>query len=93
MTRLQFNITMTTCGLALVMTILVIVLGQMNRSLEKTVYEQQASIQRGSMSQQIGRSILTDMGQIALRNAKMKDLLNRNGYTINSTNPNAEGNR
>lgn len=84
MTRFQFNVAMTTCGLSLVLVLLIIVFGQMNRSLEKTVLEQQAAINRGGMSQQIGRNLLTDMGQVGLRNTKMRELLSRNGYTINS---------
>lgn len=83
---------MTTGGLCLLMVLLIIVFGQMNRSLERTVLEQQASINRGSMSQQIGRNLLTDMGQAALRNQKMRELLSRNGYTINQGNPEG-GNR
>lgn len=93
MTRFQFNITMTTCGLSLVLVLLIIVFGQMNRSLERTVYEQQAAINRGAQSQQIGRNLLTDMGQSALRNTKMRELLNRNGYTINQGAAAEGGNR
>lgn len=94
MTRLQFNLSMAAGGLCVLLVFLVILFGQMNRSLEKTAIDQQTAINRGGMSQQIGRNLLTDMGQSALRNAKMKELLSRNGYTINqSPNANNEGGR
>lgn len=78
---------MSTGGLALVLSLLVIIFGQMNRWLEGTVRTQLDAINRGNLSMQVGRNLLMDMGQVSLRNPKMRDILTRNGYTVTPNQP------
>jgi hypothetical protein len=92
MTRLQYNVAMTIGALSLLLALFIIIFAQINRSKGRLVMERQVMINRGNMSEQIGRNLLMDMGQVALRNPKMKELLSRNGYTVNQ-NSNPEGGR
>jgi hypothetical protein len=90
MTRIQFNITMSAGGIGLLLVILIIIFGQLNRGLERTAQIQQITINRASYYQQIGRNLIGDLAQISLKDAKIKELLTRNGYTVNQNQP-AEG--
>jgi hypothetical protein len=82
----HFFITAALATLCLILTITTIVLGKTNNALLQTQQRQQEEINKGNMSVQIGQNILRDLAEISLRNPQIKDLLAKNGYTVN-TNP------
>jgi len=56
--------------------------GQKNQDLQVQLQNQQAEINKGSMSQQIGVNMLKDIAQASLKNDKLKDVLTKNGYNV-----------
>lgn len=80
----QFYITLALGTLCLVLAITSIVLGKTNNTLMQTQQQQQEEINRGNTSVQIGQNLLRDMAEVSLKNDKIKDVLARNGYTVNA---------
>ena len=80
----QFYLTSALGALCLILAITSIVLGKTNNSLAVTQQQQQEEINRGNMSMQVGQNLLRDMAELSLRNEKIKDVLARNGYTVNA---------
>lgn len=87
MTRLQFNITMTAGSIGLLLVILIIIFNQLNRGLEQTARQQQIDINRAENYRQIGHNLVVDLANVSVKNPKVKDLLARNGYTVNQNPP------
>ena len=83
MKSLHFYITLALGALCLALSITSIVLGRSNNSLQLQQQQQQAEINRGNMSAQIGQNILRDMAEVSLKNEKIKQVLSRNGYSVN----------
>lgn len=79
----QFYLTSALGALCLILTITTVILGKGNNALMQTQQQQQEEINRGNMSQQIGQNLLKDMAEVSLRNEKIKNVLARNGYTVN----------
>ena len=86
MKRWQF-ILLLVVGLACIcLTLVTIIFARQNQKLQVDVQAQQATINKGSLSQQIGTNLLREMGTAAQTDDKMKDLLKANGYNF-SANP------
>jgi len=78
----QFYITSALGALALVMAITSIIKGKSNQSLIQQQQQQQAEINRGQMSIQIGQNLLRKMAEVSLHNDKIKAVLAENGFTV-----------
>lgn len=87
MKRWQF-ILLLIVGLAcLCLSLVTIVFARQNQKLQAEVQTQQAAINKGSLSQQIGTNLLREMGSVAAGDEKMKDLLKQNGYSFSTVSP------
>jgi hypothetical protein len=75
-------------GLALLLTLILVIVSIMNRGLERKLQVQQGTIQQGQMSQQVGTAIVRDAAQLAVgqNNTQLRDLLSKHGITINTSN-------
>ena len=82
MKAVKFYVSAAIAGLCLLFSVLLLLLGQSSARLQNTLNQQQEEINRGSMSQQVGVNLLRDMGQVALNNPRMREVLAKNGYTI-----------
>ena len=82
MKPVQFYITVALAAVCLILSIIVIAMGQSTQHLQAQAQDQQNEINRGNMSQQIGTKILQDMASVSVKNDKMKDVLSRNGYNV-----------
>ncbi len=78
----QFYIATALSALCLILSIWVIVLGRSNQHLQQELQAQQNDINKGSAAQQVGSTILREMGQVALGDEKMKEVLAKNGFTL-----------
>jgi type II secretory pathway pseudopilin PulG len=87
MTRVQYFISLAVGVLCLVFSVLLLVTGQSAVKTQTRLAQQQEEINRGSVSQQVGQNLLRDMGQVALVNERVRQLLAENGYSINYTPP------
>jgi hypothetical protein len=67
----------------LILVITLISMGDKNQNLQAQLQAQQATINKGSMSQQIGVNLLKEIAQASLKDDKLKDVLSRNGYQVN----------
>jgi hypothetical protein len=63
----------------------VIILSRQNRELVQTVEQQQAEINRVDALQQFGRNLVRDMASVSTKNARIKELLMLNGFTISES--------
>jgi len=79
----QFYVTLALGTLCLALSITSIVLGKNNNALQLQQQKQQEEINRGNMSVQVGQNLLRDMAELSLKNDKIKQVLARNGYTVN----------
>lgn len=79
----QFYVTLALGALCLALSITTIVLGNKNNYLQMQQQKQQEEINRGNMSIQVGQNLLKDMAELSLKNEKIKQVLARNGYTVN----------
>jgi hypothetical protein len=78
--------------LAVVTVLLAVLVFTTGRSVEKlqislntrqqTLNAQQEEINKGSLSQQVGVNLLRESAQVAVSNAQMRELLQRNGVTV-----------
>jgi predicted Holliday junction resolvase-like endonuclease len=82
----QFYIAVALGAICLILSIALIALGQSNQHLQMEAQSQQAEINKGSMSQQIGTNIVRDIAQLSVKNEKLKEVLTKNGFNI-SVNP------
>lgn len=73
-------------GLAcLCLSLVSIVFAHQNRRLQKAVQAQQAIINKGALSQQIGTNLLREMAAAAQTDEKMRQLLAASGYNPSGT--------
>lgn len=79
----QFYTSTAVAGLALLLTIALLVITTSNRTLERGLQEQQVNINRGQMSQQVGTAVVKDLAVASVANSKIKDLLAKHGITVN----------
>lgn len=84
MTRSQFALLLTLGALCLFLSLVTIVFASQNRKLQENVQAQQAIINKGSLSQQLGANLLREMGAVAQTDEKMRALLQENGYSVSS---------
>lgn len=87
MTRVQYLISLVAGIACLTFSLLLLFAGQSAIKTQTRLALQQEEISRGSISQQVGVNLLRDMGQVALVNERVRQLLAANGYTINYTPP------
>ena len=77
---------LTTIGVAcLCLSLVTIVFAHQNRKLQEAVQAQQAMINKGALSQQIGANLLRELATIAATDEKMRELLNASGYNSSLT--------
>ena len=82
MKRWQF-VLLLIVGLACVcLSLVTIVFARENRKLQEALQTQQAAINKGSLSQQIGTNLLREMAATAQTDEKMRDLLQQNGFSL-----------
>ncbi len=86
MKRWQFSLLLVVGLACLCLSLVTIVFARQNQKLQAEVQAQQAIINKGALSQQIGTNLLREMGTAAQTDDKMKDLLKENGYNF-SANP------
>jgi signal transduction histidine kinase len=84
MRRWQFTLLMVVAVACVCLTLVSIVFARQNQKLQAAVQAQQALINKGALSQQIGANLLREMGAVAQSDDKMKQLLQDNGYNISS---------
>jgi uncharacterized protein HemX len=88
MTRSEFSLLLVLGVLCLCLSLVTIVFASQNRKLQENVQAQQAIINKGSLSQQLGANLVREMGAVAQTDEKMRALLQENGYGV-SSNPTA----
>ncbi|HXA10394.1 MAG TPA: hypothetical protein VNW28_10450 [Chthoniobacterales bacterium] len=82
MKRWQFVLLLTLGVVCLCLSLVTIVFAQENRKLQEALQMQQAAINKGSLSQQIGTNLLREMAATAQTDEKMRDLLQQNGFSL-----------
>lgn len=87
MKQWQFYTLLGVSALCVVLSIGTVISGKSNQKLQTELQQQQADINRGSLSQQVGQSLLRDMAVSASKDDKMKDVLAKNGYTLTQNSP------
>ena len=80
MKRWQFVLLMTIGVACLCLSLVTIVFARQNRKLQEAVQAQQAIINKGAVSQQIGTNLLREMAAAAQTDEKMRELLEASGY-------------
>ena len=83
----QFYITVVISALCLILSVVAIHLGQSSQDLQGKLQAQQVEINRGMANKQSGQKLVNDMAQVSLKNEKIKQVLARNGYTVNAPSP------
>jgi hypothetical protein len=87
MKRWQFSVLLTLGFACLCLALVTIVFARENRKLQEAVQAQQALINKGALSQQIGVNLLREMAAAAQSDDKMRQLLRDNGYNLSSPTP------
>ena len=85
MKRWQFVLLMTIGVACLCLSLVTVVFAHQNRKLQEVVQAQQAIINKGSLSQQIGVNLLREMAAMAPSDEKMRELLEASGYNSSVT--------
>ena len=83
----QFYITVALSAICLILSVILIQYGQSSQDLQAKLQAQQIEINRGAANKQVGTKLVNDMAQISLKNEKIKQVLARNGYTVNAPSP------
>jgi cell division protein YceG involved in septum cleavage len=84
MKRWQFLLLMTLGLACLCLSLVTIVFARENRKLQEAVQAQQVTINKGSLSQQIGANLLREMAATAEGDEKMRELLQQNGLSLSA---------
>ena len=70
--------------IVLILSIVLVVTGNTNSKLQTQLQAQQEDINKGSMSQQVGVNILKAIAQGSVKDDKLKEVLTKSGYTVNT---------
>lgn len=84
MKRSQFSVLLTLGIVCLCLSLVTIAFARENRKLQETVQAQQAIINKGTLSQQIGANLVREMAAVAQKNEKMRTLLQDNGFSLSA---------
>ncbi|MEO7167406.1 MAG: hypothetical protein ABI016_10255 [Chthoniobacterales bacterium] len=84
MTRWQFSVLLTLGIACLCLSLVTIVFSRENRKLQESVQTQQAIINKGTLSQQLGANLVREMAAVAQNNEKMRILLQENGFKLSA---------
>ena len=79
----QFYITVALSAACLVMSVAVIWSNQTNQRLQLELQREQDTINQGQATLQVGQNLLKDLAEISMKDDKIKQVLARNGYTVN----------
>lgn len=82
MKQWQFLTLTALSAICVALSLVAVTSGKSNQKLQTDLQLQQAEINRGSMSQQVGSNLVRDMAGAATKNDKIKDLLTKNGFTL-----------
>jgi DNA-binding transcriptional regulator of glucitol operon len=82
MKRWQFTLLLVVGIACLGLCLVTIAFASENRKLQETVQAQQALINKGALSQQLGVNLLREMATVAQSDERMKKLLEENGYNL-----------
>ncbi|MBA3651579.1 MAG: hypothetical protein H0W66_08905 [Chthoniobacterales bacterium] len=82
MKRWQFSVLLSLGIVCVCLSLVTIVFARENRKLQESVQAQQAIINKGTLSQQIGTNLLREMAAVAQNNEKMRTLLQENGFSL-----------
>ncbi len=82
MKRAEFNLLMAIGVICLCLSLVTIVFARQNRKLQEAVQAQQAVINKGALSQQIGSNLVREMAVAAQTDEKMRQLLQENGFNL-----------
>ena len=85
MKRWQFVLLMTIGVACLCLSLVTIVFARQNRKLQEAVQAQQAIINKGAVSQQIGTNLLREMAAAAQTDEKIRQLLEASGNNPSAT--------
>jgi predicted Holliday junction resolvase-like endonuclease len=83
----QFIVAVILSLVPLILVINLIFIGQKNQSLQAQLQTQQEEINKGSMTQQIGVNILKEIAAASVKDEKLKEVLNKNGYSVSVNSP------
>ena len=82
MKRWQFTLLMVLAIGCICLALVSIVFARQNQKLQAELQMQQATINKGALSQQIGANLLREMAAVASTDEKMRELLRQNGYNL-----------
>jgi len=95
--KIPYYISIAASALCLILSIMVLAVGNSNQGLQDEVQKQQEALQAkqqalqtqqeeinagNQISQQIGPNLLRDMAASSVKNEKMKALLSKHGYNV-----------
>jgi len=76
-------------AVCLLLSLAVVVTGRSNQGRAKALQERQAELSRqqeeinkGNLSQQIGLNLVRAAAEVSVRNAQIRELLQRHGFTV-----------
>ena len=73
-------------GIACVcLSLVTIVFARQNRQLQEALQAQQALINKGALSQQVGNNLLREMKALAQTDERMNKLLQDNGFNLSAS--------
>jgi hypothetical protein len=86
----QFIVLTLAGGACVLLAAGLVVLNQSNAKLQLQLALQQDVINKGSVSAQVGTNLLRDMANVAVSDEAMKDVLKKNGFSLNTNAPEKE---
>ena len=85
MKRWQFLLLLVIGIVCLCLSLVVIVFARENRRLQEALQAQQAMINKGGLSQQLGNNLLREMAAVAQTDEKMRKLLQESGFVLSAS--------
>ena len=82
MRRWQFLLLLVLGIVCICLSVVAIVFAGENQKLQNEIQVQQATINKGALSQQIGANLLREMATVAQSDERMRNLLKDNGYNV-----------
>ena len=81
----QFMLLLVIGIACLCLSLVTIVFARQNRQLQDALQAQQAMINKGALSQQVGNNLLREMAVVAQTDEQMRKLLQGNGFNLSAS--------
>jgi hypothetical protein len=93
--KIPFYVSLAATGLSLILSVVLFIFGGIDQGLQAENQKQQQELQKqqeqintgNTITTDVGPKLLQDMARVSIKDEKMRELLAKHGYTVNTPAP------